>query len=34
MLNVMGAIDDIHIAITKPFGAFVEDYYSPQDWRL
>jgi hypothetical protein len=28
MLNVMGVIDDIRIAITKPFGAFVEDYYS------
>ncbi len=27
MLSVMGANDDIHIAITKPFGAFVEDYY-------
>jgi hypothetical protein len=27
MLNVTSAIDDIHIVISKPFGAFVEDYY-------
>jgi hypothetical protein len=24
---IMGAIDDIHIAITKPSNAFVKDYY-------
>lgn len=27
MLNVTVTIDDIHIVISKPFGAFVEDYY-------
>ncbi len=27
MLSVVGAIDGTHIAITKHFGAFAENYY-------
>jgi hypothetical protein len=27
MLNMMGVIDDIHIAIAKSSCAFVEDYF-------
>jgi hypothetical protein len=27
MPNVMGAIDDIHIAITKAFDVFAKNYY-------
>jgi hypothetical protein len=27
MLNIMGAIDVIHVSIAKPYGFFYEDYY-------
>jgi len=27
MPSVVGVIDDIHIAITKPFDVFAKDYY-------
>jgi hypothetical protein len=34
MLNIMGAIDVIHVSIAKPYGLFLWRLLLSQGWKL